>query len=409
MKKPSPFSSLAIRDYRLFLSGFFISQMGSQMQAIAISWQMYALTHSAVALGLIGIASFLPVFFLSSVGGVAADTLSRKRLLVATQGALALVSLALALTTLSGAMSPALLLALVASNFAAMAFFGPVRQSIVPDLVPRAHLLNAISLNTLARQSAVIIGPAAAGFLIALYGVESIYIANCAALLATVLTILPLSIPHEHAAARPTISLGSFLEGVRFVRRSRIIFSTTLLDFFATFFGSATSLLPIFAIDVLKLDARGLGLLYTATALGAITAALTLSALGRVRYHGRIILGAVVVYGIATIGFGLSHSFRLSLLFLALVGAGDMVSTILRNTLRHSLTPGHLRGRMVGINTLFAMGGPKLGDAEAGLLAAATSAPISVVVGGIGTLCATLALAVASPTLRKFKGGEVVR
>ena len=408
MKKLSPFSSLAIREYRLFLAGFFISQMGSTMQAIAISWQMYEMTRSAVMLGLIGIVSFLPILFLSSVGGIAADTLNRKKLLVATQVWLALVALGLALATLFHATSPLLLFALVACNFAAMAFFGPVRQSIIPDLIPKTHLLNAVSLNTLARQAAVIVGPAIAGFLIALYGVKSIYFFNSVALLVTVLTIIPLIIRPHHAHTRASFSVHSFVEGVRFVKNSKIIFSTTLLDFFATFFGSATSLLPIFALDILHVDAQGLGILYAATSGGAILAGLALSSLKRVRHHGRIILGAVFVYGLATIGFGLSRSFCLSLVLLAIAGAGDMVSVILRNTIRHSLTPTRLRGRMVGVNLLFAAGGPKLGDAEAGFLAAATSAPLSVVAGGIGTLAATLFIARALPSLRKYKGEEVV-
>lgn len=408
MKKLSPFSSLSIREYRLFLAGFFVSQMGSQMQAIAISWQMYEMTRSAVMLGLIGVVSFLPILLLSSVGGIAADTVNRKKLLVATQVFLALVALTLALTTASSAVSPALLFALVACNFAAMAFFGPVRQSIIPDLIPKTHLLNAVSLNTLARQAAVIVGPAIAGFLIALYGVQSIYFFNSVALVAMILTIIPLNIRPHHAEARASFSVHSFVEGVRFVKNSKIIFSTTLLDFFATFFGSATSLLPIFALDILAVDARGLGILYAATSAGAILAGLALSGLKHIEHQGRIILVAVSVYGIATIGFGLSRSFYLSLALLALAGAGDMVSVILRNTIRHTLTPGRLRGRMVGINLLFAAGGPKLGDAEAGLLAAATSAPFSVVAGGIGTLVATLLVARALPTLRHYKGEEIV-
>ena len=179
-----------------------------------------------------------------------------------------------------------------------------------------------------------------------------------------------------------------------------------MLDFFATFFGSATSLLPIFAIEILHVGAQELGILYAAISVGAICAGIVLSSLQTLKRQGSVILAAIVVYGLATIGFGLSRSFYLSLLCLAFVGAGDMVSTILRNTIRHTLTPRHLRGRMVGINNLFAMGGPKLGDAEAGFLAALTSAPISVVVGGVGTLVATSVIAIIFPILRRFKFRE---
>jgi MFS family permease len=411
MQKPSnrisPFLSLHIRSYRLFLIGFFISQMGSQMQIIAINWQMYEMTRSPVMLGLIGVVSFVPVLLFSMVGGLTADNVNRKKLLAATQLFLAVVALTLALSTATGIVTPAFIFVLLGLNFAGMAFFGPVRQSIIPDLVPKQYLLNAVSLNTLARNSAVIIGPAIAGFLIALYGVESIYIVNCVALTVAIITILPLKIPAHAKEGRPSWSIASLVEGIRFVKNSKIMLSTILLDFFATFFGSATSLLPIFALEVLAVDARGLGLLYAATSAGAVLSGLILSSVGRLRHQGLIILGSVTLFALATIGFGLSRSFYLSLVFLFIAGAGDMVSTILRNTIRQIITPANMRGRMVGINIIFAQGGPKLGDAEAGFLAAAVGAPISVIIGGIGALIATGAVAIALPAIRKFKGDDI--
>ena len=407
-KKLPVFLSLRVKDYRLFLLGFFISQMGSQMQIIAINWQMYQMTHSAIALGLIGIASFVPMLLLSTIGGLTADHVERKKLLITTQAVLVLVAISLAIITAGGLMSPGALLGLLVCNFAAMAFFGPVRQSIIPDLVPRKYLMNAVSLNTLARQTAVIIGPAIAGFLIALYGVQSIYIFNAVALVVMMTTIFPLRIPAHSAEEKSAFNIASIVEGLRFVKNSNIMVSTILLDFFATFFGSATSLLPIFAVDILKVDAQGLGILYAATSAGAVVAGLVLSSFKKLQHQGRIIVGSVLVYGLATIGFGLSHSFYISLVLLALMGAGDMVSTILRNTIRQVITPSNMRGRMVGINILFAQGGPKLGDAEAGFLAAATSAPFSVVIGGIGSVLATLCVAFATPRLRKFKGDEIL-
>lgn len=404
----SPFLSLSIREYRLFLVGFFISQMGSQMQIIAINWHIYQISHSAVILGLVGVVSFAPMLLLSTVGGLTADNVDRKKLLIATQIFLALVALSFAITTAAGVDSIPVIFILLGLNFSAMAFFGPVRQSIIPDLVPRTHLLNAISLNTLTRQSAVIIGPAIAGFLIALYGVRSIYLFNSAALIVVITTIVSLKIPPRSHEKKSSFSIGSVLESLRFVRKSKLLLSATLLDFFATFFGSATSLLPIFAADILRVDARGLGLLYAATSAGAVIAGLSLAAVKNLHHYGRVIIGAVIVYGFATIGFGLSSSFYLSLIFLAVAGAGDMISTILRNNIRQTITPANMRGRMTGIHILFAQGGPKLGDAEAGFVAAATSAPISAVIGGIGTVVATLVIGISTPKLRKFKGHELV-
>ncbi|MDZ4284731.1 MAG: MFS transporter, partial [Patescibacteria group bacterium] len=392
----------------LFLLGFFISQMGMQMQLIAINWHIYQISHSAIILGLVGVVSFAPVLLLSTVGGLTADRADRKLLLLVTQSFLALVALAFALITAAGMDSVLTIFILLALHFSALAFFGPVRQSIIPDLVPKTHLLNAISLNTLARQSAVIIGPAIAGFLIALYGVQSIYFFNAAALILVVMTIFALRIPTRSDEQRSSFSVASVVEGIRFMKKSKLILSTTLLDFFASFFGSATSLLPIFATDILHADARGLGLLYAATSAGAVFAGIGLATQTRLHHYGRVIIGSVLLYGLATIGFGLSHSFYLSLVFLALAGAGDMISTILRNNIRQTVTPANMRGRMTGINVLFAQGGPKLGDAEAGFLAAATSAPFSVVVGGIGTILTTLVIAYTTPRLRKAKGDDLL-
>lgn len=408
IKKFSPFLSLSIREYRLFLLGFFISQMGMQMQLIAINWHIYEITHSAVVLGLVGVVSFVPMLALSTVGGLTADHVDRKKLLLVTQSCIALVALALAVTTAAGWDSVVTIFILLALHFSTMAFFGPVRQSIIPDLVPRAHLLNAISLNTLTRQAAVIVGPAIAGFLIALYGIESVYFFNAGALVLVIMTIFALTIPPRTHEKTSGFSFASVMEGVRFMKKSKLILSTTLLDFFASFFGSATSLLPIFAVDVLHVDARGLGLLYAATSAGAACSGVALASMKHLHHYGRVIVGAVTVYGLATIGFGLSHSFYLSLLFLALAGAGDMVSTILRNNIRQTVTPAHMRGRMTGIHILFAQGGPKLGDAEAGFLAALTSAPFSVVVGGIGTILATLFITLTTPRLLKVKGDELM-
>jgi hypothetical protein len=222
-----------------------------------------------------------------------------------------------------------------------------------------------------------------------------------------IITIIPITIPIHHDAHKSAFGVSSLMEGARFIRKSRIIFSTIMLDFSATFFGSATSLLPIFAVDILRVDSGGLGLLYAATSAGAVVAGMILSGMKKVHHQGRIIVGSVLLYGCATVGFGLSRSFYLSLACLALAGAGDMISTILRNNIRQSLTPAPMRGRMTGINILFAQGGPKLGDAEAGFVAAATSGPVSVVIGGIGTIASTLAIVAAMPRLHSFKGDEL--
>ncbi len=400
--KISPFISLKNKQYSLFLLGFFVSQMGNQMQIVAVNWQIYQLTHSPFALGIVGLAGFFPLLFFSIFGGLTADRMDRKMLLLITQLVMVVLSLILAVATFEHVATPALIYIILALNATTTAFFSPVRQSVIPNLVKRPYLMNAISLNSLTRQSAIVIGPAIAGFMIAFKGVEGVYFFNAISFLIMVATILPLKIPAHELSKRASYSLFSILEGIKFVKNSSIISSTMMLDTVATFFGSATTLIPIFAQDILGVSAQGLGALYAATSVGGVLAGLALSTLHKIEHQGKIILIAVLVYGLATIGFGLSKSFYLSLFLLAIVGAGDMVSTILRNTIRQSITPDHIRGRMMGINILFAQGGPKLGDAEAGILAALTGAPTSVVIGGIGTILATLILAAAVPKLRNF-------
>lgn len=382
--------------------GFFASQMGSQMQMVAVNWHLYEITHSPLSLGLVGLASFIPMTFFSLFGGLTADRFNRKGLMLVTQLLLAFFTLILTLASYSGIITPNMIYVILALNATVMAFFSPVRQSVIPTLVKRHHLMNAISLNTLTRQAAVVIGPAIAGFMIAFSGVEIVYLFNAITFIIMVFTILPLHIPAHVKGLRPSYNLASIMDAVKFVKRSTIISSSILLDFAATFFASATTLLPIFAKDILGVNAQGLGALYAATSAGGVLAGLVLSTFTRLQHQGKIIIGATLVYALATIGFGLSKSFYLSLFFLALVGAGDMTSTILRNTIRQALTPDHIRGRMVGINILFAQGGPKLGDAEAGIIAALASAPFSMVIGGIGTIIATLIIATAIPKLRNY-------
>jgi MFS family permease len=401
-KKITPLTSLRIRDYRLFLTGFFFSQVGDQMFTIAVAWQLYQLTHSPIALGIVGIVSFLPMALLAIFGGVTADKVERKKLLIITQMLLGFCAALLATATYFKFIDPIFIYITVFMSFSVRAFYAPVRQSIIPSLVPREDLLNAISLNTLARQSAIVIGPALAGFLIALYGVNSIYFIAAFLFIFMTLTIFPIKVPPIREKA--SFNWKSIKEGVVFVKSSKIISSTILLDFFATFFASATSLLPIFAVDVLHSNAQGLGLLYAATSAGAILAGIVLSSIKDLKHQGMVIIISVLIYAFATIGFGLSRSLYLSMTFLALIGAGDMISTIVRNTIRQAITPDHIRGRMIGINILFAQGGPKLGDAEAGFLAGALGAPASVVIGGIGTLIATGLIVYTHPVLKKYKG-----
>jgi MFS family permease len=299
---------------------------------------------------------------------------------------------------------------LAALGSAVGAFDLPARQALLPTLVPREHLPNAITLNTIMFQTAAVVGPSLGGLLIATAGVGWVYVVNALSFVFVIVALLMMKNVPAHPSAgseRDQVSLHAALEGLRFVFRSPLIRSTMLLDFFATFFSSATALLPIYAQDILGVGAHGYGWLYAAPAAGAIIAsAIMVRAVDLIERRGWVLIGAVIAYGLATIAFGVSRNFLLSLVCLAATGASDTVSTIFRNLIRQLETPDHLRGRMTGVNMVFFMGGPQLGELEAGLVANAFGAVLSVVSGGLGCVAVTLWIVASTPALRMYRAIE---
>lgn len=400
-KKRHPFAVLRHRDFRLMWMSIFISRIGAEMQLVAVNWQIYTLTHSPLSLGIIGLARFIPVILASPLSGVASDRYSRTKIMLTAQVSLMIISLIMAVTTLTGHMTPLLVYLCIGLAALMYSFDTPSRQSVYPFLVPRDEFMQAISLNNIMFQSAMILGPSLAGFAIAYLGLGWIYAITALCFIAVIATLLTIP-PFRAAGDRTTPFLTSFLNGLRYVKRSPLIWSTMLLDFFATFFGSAMTLMPIFAKDIFNVGPQGLGLLYAAPSVGAVTAGLVFSSIGTVGRQGIILVTSVVVYGAATVLFGLSRIFPLSLFFLFFVGAGDMVSSIIRNTMRQLTTPDHVRGRMVSINMIFYLGGPQLGEVESGVLATLVGTPMTVTIGGIATVAATLILSRIVPKLRKY-------
>jgi MFS family permease len=325
-----------------------------------------------------------------------------------TQSAAAIVALVLAMLTFRGLSTVWPLYALAAVGAAVSAFDLPARQALLPMLVPREHLPNAISLNTIMFQAASVSGPALGGILIAATGVGWAYVANAISFGFVIVALLmmrdiPPREPSE-AGSRDDVSLHAALEGLRFVFRAPLIRSTMLLDFFATFFSSATALLPIFAQDILHVGAKGYGWLFAADAAGAFLASAALVPLiDRIERRGSVLLWAIVGYGTATVIFGLSKSFWLTFACLAMSGAADTVSMVIRNVIRQLETPDRLRGRMTGVNMVFFMGGPQLGELEAGMVANWFGAPFSVITGGLGCLLATAWVAASTPMIRKYR------
>jgi MFS family permease len=400
----SSFAALRHRDFRLLWIGQLISVTGSQMQLVAINWHVYLLTKSPLALGGVGLVRVLPIILCSLAGGVVADAVDRKRLMLATQAVMLISAALLAVMTATGLHSIWPIYALTAVASAALAFDNPARQAMLPTLVPREDFPNAVSLGIVVFNSAMIVGPALAGFLLSIRGPALIYAVNAASFVAVIIALHLMSARGLSEAEKQVaqINLRALREGLRFVWRTPIIVQTMTLDFVATFFASATALLPIFAAEILNVGARGLGLLAAAPGTGSIISGLVMARLGITRKQGKVVLASVAVYGAATVVFGLSRWFWLSLLMQGITGAADTVSTVLRQTIRQLVTPNHLRGRMTSVNMIFFMGGPQLGEMEAGAVAALIGASLSVVIGGAGCLIAVAAAGLWAKNLIRY-------
>jgi MFS family permease len=401
------FPALRHRNFRLLWTGQLISVSGTMMQTAAILWHVSLLVspgRKGLALGMVGLVRVLPIITFSLFSGVVADVLDRRRLMVVTQTVMALLAALLAWLTFRGLSAVWPIYVLAAMTSAAGAFDAPARQALIPNLVPREDLPNALSLNTIVFQAASVAGPSLAGLTIGVVGVGWAYAVNALSFVAVIVGLLLMrDVRPSSSSGSSDISVKAAVEGLRFVFASPMIRSTMLLDFFATFFSSATALLPIYAQDILKVGAHGYGVLYAAPSVGALVASLAMvRAVDAIQRRGRTLLWSVAAYGAATVVFGISRTFWLTFACLALTGAADTVSMVLRNIVRQLETPDHLRGRMVGVNMVFFMGGPQLGELEAGLVANWWGAAVSVVTGGIGSLVATGWIAAATPALRRY-------
>jgi len=403
--RQTAFSSLRYRDFRLLWLGQIVSVIGSQMQLAAINWHIYLITRSALALGLVGACRAVPIILCSLLGGVVADVVDRRRLMVITQTIMLVCSAILSFISFKGLQHawPIFLLTAIAS--AAWAFDTPARQSLMPTLVPVKDFPNAVSLSMLMFHIGLITGPPLAGFLLASHGPALVYAINAASFFAVIggLFLMHTSGKPETAEEPNEISLQALREGLRFVWQTPIIVQTMTLDFVATFFASANQLLPIYAKDILAVGARGYGFLAAAPAAGAIVAGLIMARIGVLKRQGLTVIVSVGFYGAATIAFGVSRVFWFSLVMLAATGAADAVSTILRQTIRQLVTPNKLRGRMTSINMIFFMGGPQLGEVEAGTIAALVGAPLSVVTGGVACVLAAIFALSKARSLRRYE------
>jgi MFS family permease len=411
--------ALRYRDFRLMWAGQLISAIGSQMQVIAINWHIYRLLEGtsasirllgrdltlggeALGLGGIGLARIIPIVLFALLGGMLADVRDRRRILIWAYSISGLLAALLAAITVKGWATVLSIYVLTAAGSAMFALEQPAQQSLVPNLVPAQHLTNAVSLNTLAWQIGTIVGPAVAGLLVAAFDLGPVYVVNGLSFFVVVGTLLAMRYRGRPAPHATGFGWRAVVEGWRFTRGTPIIWSTMMLDFAATLFGSARTMLPLVADQVLGIGVQGYGLLATAQPVGAVLTGAFLSLRRDIYRQGFILLISVALYGAATALFGLSTVFLVSYLLFALTGVGDTLSTVIRATIRQIKTPDGLRGRMTGINMIFFMGGPQLGELEAGLVAAAFGVPFAIFSGGLAVLALTAWIAWRYPRLRAY-------
>jgi MFS family permease len=401
-----PYAALRYPEFRLLLAGRFITSLGNQMLSVAIGWELWLRTHSAFALGLVGLVQVIPVILLSLPAGHVADQYNRKRIVFMTQSLLALCSLGLAV--LSFINGPLILIYVCLLGIGvARAFNDPASATLLPQTVPPEMFSSAATWSSSTWQLASIIGPAIAGVAVALLAkVTVIYIFDvCAAI--TFLVLISLIKGRPLALSRKAATLESLAEGLRFMRSSKVILAAITLDMFAVLFGGAVTLLPVYATDILKVGPLGLGLMRAAPSIGSLIMAFAITHLPPFRQAGRTLLLAVAGFGLATILFGLSTYFWFSMLMLVVLGALDNISVVIRGTMILTRTPDEMRGRTSAVNSIFIGISNELGGFESGATAALVGPILSVVGGGILTIVVVLAIARIWPEIRAMKTLDV--
>ncbi|BAZ83520.1 MAG: MFS transporter [Sphaerospermopsis kisseleviana] len=396
-----PFAAMRFRDYRLFTIGRVLLFTGGQMQTVAIGWELYERTNSPMALGGVGLAQVLPMILLTFIAGHVADKYNRQRTTLLAIFMLALCSLGLGVISYSkGAIF--LVYACLAFMGVARAFLKPASDALMWQLIPTHVFANAATWVSSSFQLASVIGPALGGFAIALFkSATPVYIVAAIACLLCFASVAAIK-PQKTDFAKEPISLKSLAAGAEFVWNNQIILAAITLDLFAVLLGGAVALLPVYAKDILQVGPVELGYLQAAPSIGALIMAALLVYLPPIRKAGLALLWSVAGFGVVTIIFGLSRWVWLSLLMLALTGALDSISVVIRHTLVQIKTPDHLRGRVAAINSVFISASNELGGFESGAVAALFGPVFSVVSGGIGTILVVVVTAMIWPEIRKL-------
>lgn len=388
--------------------GQLISLLGSNMRLVAVAWQVFEITGSTVAVGLVGLVEVIPLITVSIVGGSYVDTSDRKRIIAVAQVALMLCSGLLAIMSLTGTITLLWIYVLTGIASAFNAIDRPARSSLLPHVVPEGKLTAAMALRQVLFQTTTIIGPAIGGILVATISVGWVYLIDAISFSAAlfVLRWIP-SIPVPEAMTGNRLS--AIKEGLSFATRTPVLLSIFVIDLVAMIFGMPRAVFPALAKETFNMGAEGVGILYAAPAVGALIGALTTGWVSSVRRQGLAVILAVVAWGAAITLAGLSlFSLALTVFFLAAAGAADVVSAVFRGTILLEKTPDPLLGRVNALNLMVVTGGPRLGDVEAGLVAGVAGSPASVVIGGVACLVGAGAVAVGFPSLRKYEPKKTV-
>ena len=395
-------AAILTRNLVAYMASRFCAAAAMTLLRTGIAWHVFALTGSAFHLGLIGLTQFVPAFSLMLIGGTMADSFDRRRVMMGAQLVALAASTVLLVATGRDAVTLPILYAVIAVVAAAGAFDSPARASILPTLVARESFPRAVTIASTNQALAFATGPALAGLLIAEAGVASVYAAYGLLLLGSIVGLVFLRPTRAEGAPR-ALGVRAIVEGLTFVRRRRVILGCMALDMLAVVFGGATALLPIYANDILHVGPRGYGLLTSSLELGALLTSAVLVIAPPIRHAGRALVIAVAAYALATIVFGLSRWFPLSIAAYMLVGIADQVSVVMRSTIIQLSTPDELRGRVSAINMMFINASNQLGAAESGFVAALTSAPFAAVSGGVASLLVLAVVAVRLPELRLYR------
>src|SRR4051794_9842158 len=396
------------RNLRLLVIGEVFSGLGLQAALVAIPYQIYVLTGSAALVGLLGIVELIPIVIGSLFGGAIADRIERRRLMLMGQAATFAAAAALAIASFAGDPPPALIFILAAALAGGSTVDNVTRSAIIPALA-QERLRAALSINYGLYQVAAVVGPALGGLMIAAFGVASAYTAEAVGFLIMmgVTVALPKLPPAPASSEHPPI-LRSIGEGLTFVRRNRALMGSFAIDLVAMTFGMPRALFAVLALTVYDAGASGTGLLYASVSAGATIAALTTGWVEHARWLGRIVIGAVVVWGLAIAAAGLMPSLWPAAALLAVAGAADSVSAVCRSIINQTVTPEHLRGRMSAIFMLVVTSGPRLGDLESGIAASLTTAGVAVVSGGLACVAGVGLIALLFPALGRFDSRAAV-